>query len=74
MLHILALVYFVALLSAAVLVIAGMLLANREHILAALGIDDVRPAVSLPVLRERPPVRARVVRMASPAPAWRMAA
>ena len=74
MLHILALAYFVALLSAAVLVIAGMLLANQEQILVALGVDQPTATMRLPELARRTSGRVRVIRMAAPAPAWRMAA
>ena len=73
MLHILALAYFVALLSVAIVVIAGMLFANRDHILGALGLDQP-PAVHLRTLAVRPRSRARVIRMASPTLALRMAA
>lgn len=74
MLHFLASAYFVLLTVAAVTVIAAMLTMNRALILKALGFDDVSTIDPLPVRMERPRTPARVVRMASPGPALRLAA
>lgn len=74
MTHVLVGTYFVLLLLGATAVIFGMLLANRDHILAALGLDESHALQSLPApieSRRSPP---RVIRMASPASALRLAA
>lgn len=74
MLHALALVYFVALASAACAVIAGMIYGNRETIRLALTPYESRPVALLPLPMERSSNRTRVLRRAMPAPALRLAA
>jgi hypothetical protein len=74
MLHLLALVYFAALLSAAGIVIMGTLLANGQTIRRALFMYESRPVAFLPISVERLVSRARVIRMAMSAPVLRLAA
>ena len=74
MLHLLALVYFTAMLSAAGIVILGTLVANGQAIRRALFLYESRPVAFLPLPVKRPISRARVIRMATPAPALRLAA
>lgn len=74
MLHVLTLAYFAALFSGAALVVAGTLLGNRALIMRALGLREAAPALLPPISAARPAARARVVRMASPAPVLRLAA
>ncbi len=73
MLHVLALAYFVALLSLAVAVIGGMLSANRAQILGALKREDPR-ALALPRSAVRRRNLPRGIRMTTPMEPLRMAA
>lgn len=73
MLHVLALTYFVTLLSVAGIVMAGTLRANRDVVMRALGLCET-PVALLPPPSARQPGRARVIRIASPAPVLRLAA
>ncbi len=72
--HVLVGTYFVLLLLGATAVIFGMLLANRDQILAALGLDGSQALQSLPAPVERRRNPPRVIRMGSPASALRLAA
>lgn len=69
--HVLVGTYFVLLLLGAVAVIVGTLFANRDDVLAALGLDDPQ-GLRAPVERRRTPPR--VIRMGSPASPLRLAA
>ncbi len=74
MLHVLTGTYFVLLLCGALAVIVGMLLANQDHILAALGLDEAQALQSLPAPVERRRSPPRRIRLGSPASALRLAA
>ncbi len=72
--HVLVGTYFVLLLLGAMAVIVGMLFANRDDVLAALGVDDPHGLRALPAPVERRRTPPRVIRMGSPASALRLAA
>lgn len=74
MLHFLTGTYFVLLMAGALAVIIGMLLANRDEILEALGLSDASELPMLPVSVERRRGEPRVIRMASRASMLRLAA
>lgn len=73
--HVLVGTYFVLLLVGAIAVIVGMLSANRDDVLAALGLDDAQEDLrSFPLLVERRRSSPRVIRMGSSASISRLAA
>lgn len=72
--HVLVGTYFVLLLLGAMTVIVGMLFANRDDVLAALGLDDAQGFRGLPAPVEPRRAPPRVIRMGSPASALRLAA
>lgn len=74
MLHFLTGTYFVLLMVGALAVIVGMLLANQDEIRQALGISEASELPMLPMPVERRRGEPRVIRMASPASALRLAA
>ena len=74
MLHFLTGTYFVLLMAGALTVIVGMLLANRDEIMEALGLSEAVDLPMLPAPAERRRSEPRVIRLASSASALRLAA